>query len=46
MDGAFAGPPLGNRNAWKHGERSAEMLRLQQQVSELLRESQELVEKV
>ena len=46
MHGAYAGPPQGNRNAWKHGGRSAEMLRLQRQVSELLREARELVEKV
>jgi hypothetical protein len=33
-------------NAWKHGGRSGEMLRLRRQVRELLRESKELVEKV
>ncbi len=46
MHGAYAGPPKGNRNAWKHGGRSGEMLRLRRQVRELLRESRELVEKV
>jgi hypothetical protein len=46
MHGAYAGPPRGNRNAWKHGGRSAEMLQLRLQASELLRESRELVEKV
>ena len=46
MHGAYAGPPEGNRNAWKHGGRSDEMLALQQQVQELLRESRELVERV
>jgi hypothetical protein len=44
MHGAYAGPPRGNRNAWKHGERSAEALG--RQVSELLCESQKLVEQV
>jgi hypothetical protein len=46
MHGAYAGPPRGNRNAWKHGARSAEALALWRQVSELLRESRELVEQV
>jgi hypothetical protein len=46
MHGAYAGPPRGNRNAWKHGGRSAEMLRLRWQVMDLLRESRELIEKV
>jgi hypothetical protein len=46
MRGAYAGPPRGNRNAWKHGGRSAEMLWLRWKVMELLRESRELVEKV
>jgi hypothetical protein len=43
---AGSGGQPGNRNAWKHGGRSAEMLRLWQQVSELLRGSRELVQKV
>jgi hypothetical protein len=43
---AGSGGQPANRNAWKHGERSAEMLRLRRQVSELLRGSRELVEKV
>jgi hypothetical protein len=42
MHGAHAGPHRGNRNAWKHGGRSGEMLRLRRQVRELLRESREL----
>jgi hypothetical protein len=46
MHGAYAGPPEGNRNAWKHGSRSAEALALRRQVSELLCESRELVEQV
>ena len=46
MHGAYAGPPRGNRNAWKHGGRSAEMLQLRRQVRGLLRESRELMEKV
>ena len=45
MHGVYAGPSRGNRNAWKHGGRSGEMLRLLRQMSELLRESGELVEK-
>jgi hypothetical protein len=46
MHGAYAGPPRGNRNALTHGLRSAEALALRRQVSELLRESRALVEKV
>jgi hypothetical protein len=46
MHGAYAGPPRGNRNAWKHGGCSAEALALRRQVSELLCESRALVEKV
>jgi hypothetical protein len=46
MHGAYAGPPRGNQNAWKHGGRLAEMLRLRRQVRELLRESKELVQEV
>jgi hypothetical protein len=46
MHGAYAGPPRSNRNAWKHGGRSGEMLRLRRQMRELLRESRELMEKV
>jgi hypothetical protein len=46
MHGAYAGPPRGNRNAWKHGARSAKVLALRRQVRELLRESRELIEKV
>jgi hypothetical protein len=46
MHGAYTGPPRGNRNAWKHGGRSVEMLRLRRQVRELLQESRELVEKI
>jgi hypothetical protein len=46
MHGAYAGPPRSNRNAWKHGGRLGEMLRLRRQMRELLRESRELMEKV
>ena len=43
---AGSGAPRGNRNALKHGLRSAEVLGLQRQVRKLLREARELVEKV
>ena len=43
---AGSGAPRGNRNALKHGLRSAEVLALQRQVRKLLREARELVEKV
>ena len=45
MHGAYAGPPRGNRNAWRHGGRSAEALALRRHVRELLREARELVER-
>jgi hypothetical protein len=41
-----SGAPRGNRNALKHGLRSAEVLMLQRQVRELLRGTRELIEKV
>jgi hypothetical protein len=46
MHGAHAGPPQGNRNAWKHGGRSAEVLTFRQTLRELLRNTKELIEKV
>ena len=45
MHGAHAGPPEGNRNAWRHGGRSAEALALRRHVRGLLREARELVER-
>ena len=45
MHGARAGPPRGNRNAWRHGARSAEALAFRRAVRELVREARELVEK-
>jgi hypothetical protein len=41
-----SGGQPGNRNAWKHGARSAEALALRRTVRELLREARELVEEV
>jgi hypothetical protein len=41
-----SGAPRGNRNALKHGLRSAEALALQRQVRKLLRGTRELIEKV
>ena len=41
-----SGAPKGNQNALKHGLRSAEVLALQRQVRELLRDTRELLEKV
>ena len=43
---AGSGAPEGNRNAWRHGGRSAEMLAFRRAVGELLREARELVEKI
>jgi hypothetical protein len=41
-----SGAPRGNRNAWRHGARTAEALALQRQVRELVRGARELIEKV
>jgi hypothetical protein len=41
-----SGGQPGNRNAWKHGARSAEALALRRAVRKLLREARELVEEV
>ena len=46
MHGAHAGPPRGNRNALKHGMRTAEALAWRRRVRELLAEARELVEEV
>jgi hypothetical protein len=46
MHGAHAGPPEGNRNAWKRGQRTAEALAWRRRVRELLAEVRELVKKV
>jgi glucans biosynthesis protein len=40
---AGSGAPEGNRNALKHGARSAEALAWRRRVRELLREARELV---
>ncbi len=45
MHGAHAGPPEGDRNALRHGARTAEALALRRAVRELVREARELVEK-
>ena len=41
-----SGGQPGNRNAWKHGARSAEALALRRRVNELLREARGLIEEV
>ncbi len=46
MHGAHAGPPEGNKNALKHGARTAEALAWRRAVRELLAEARELVEEV
>ena len=38
--------PLGNRNAWKHGERSAEAIAELKMGRALLRESDELLDEI
>jgi hypothetical protein len=40
------GAPKGNRNAWKHGNYSAEVVALRRAIHALIRDSEELVEKV
>jgi hypothetical protein len=42
MHGAYAGAPVGNANAWKHGARTAKALALGRRVRELLRLAREL----
>jgi hypothetical protein len=44
--GRGSGAPAGNRNALKHGARTAEARAWRRRVRELLREARELVEKV
>ena len=44
MHGAWAGPPRGNRNALKHGQRTAEALASRRRVRELLAEARDPVE--
>ncbi len=46
MHGAHAGPPRANRNALRHGRRTAEALAWRRAVRELLGEARELVEEV
>jgi len=38
MHGAFAGAPKGNRNAWKHGQRSREFVEQRKEAARKLRE--------
>ena len=44
MHGAAGGAPRGNRNALKHGARSAETLALKRQISALARLARETLE--
>ncbi len=37
MDGAGGGAPVGNRNALKHGGRSAETIAMRREVNDLVR---------
>jgi uncharacterized protein YjcR len=41
MHGAGGGAPAGNRNAWKHGEFTAETLAMKRQISALGRMARE-----
>jgi uncharacterized protein YjcR len=41
MHGANGGAPKGNRNAWKHGDFTAEGLALKRQISALARMARE-----
>lgn len=38
MHGAFAGAPKGNKNAWKHGQRSREFVERRKDANRALRE--------
>ncbi len=38
MHGAFAGAPKGNKNAWKHGQRSREFVERRKEANRALRE--------
>jgi len=44
--GTSPGAPKGNRNAWKHGHYSAEVVATRQAIRALIRNSGELVGKV
>jgi hypothetical protein len=46
MHGARAGAPEGNRNALRHGARTAEAAALRRLAARLVREARGLVEKV
>jgi predicted phage terminase large subunit-like protein len=46
MHGAGGGAPKGNRNAWKHGRYSAQVIAERRWMRELLRESLDLMAKV
>jgi uncharacterized protein YjcR len=46
MHGAGGGAPKGNRNAWRHGHYSTAAIEERRRLRELLRECQDLVEKV
>ena len=43
---AGSGAPEGNRNAWRHGGRTAEAVALRRQASALVREARRLAELV
>ena len=44
MHGAYAGAPAGNRNAVKHGARTAEAMARRREVRALLRAARELLD--
>jgi uncharacterized protein YjcR len=46
MHGANGGAPKGNRNAWKHGDFTAEGLALKRQISALARMARETMEAI
>ena len=46
MHGAYAGPPRGNRNAWKHGRYTQDLLEFRRILREVVRENAELLERV
>jgi hypothetical protein len=44
MHGAGAGAPRGNRNAWRHGNYSAEAIETRRTITALIRQTRQLVE--
>jgi len=46
MHGAGGGAPKGNRNAWRHGNYSAEAIETRRMIASLTKQARELVGRV